>query len=157
MNIVYLGLGTNLGDKRRHLNLALDEIGKRIGRIISRSSFYATSPWGFLSAHRFLNAAAKVETGLSPEDVLRTTQLIERNLGRTSKSDVSGYTDRSIDIDILFFNDDIIKDKSLEIPHPLIEKRDFVLFPMVEIAPDFTHPVLHKTMCELLQTLLKDL
>lgn len=156
MNIVYLGLGTNLGNKKSFLNQALDNIEKRIGRIISRSSFYDTAPWGFVSENRFLNAVAKVETKLTPTEVLSITQTIEKELGRKTKSDTLGYADRPIDIDILFFNDEVIKEQQLEIPHPQIENRDFVLLPLVEIAPDLHHPVLQKTMRELLQSLLKN-
>lgn len=156
MNVVYLGLGANLGDKRKCLTAALDCIEQLIGRIVSRSAFYDTMPWGFVSDSRFLNAVAKVETRLSPDDVLRVTQQIEKKLGRREKSCASGYTDRPIDIDILFFNNDIIQEKNLQVPHPLIEKRDFVLLPMVEIAPDFQHPVTHESMRTLLQTLLKN-
>lgn len=154
MNIVYLGLGTNLGDKRSLLRQALDDIEERIGRIISRSSFYDTAPWGFISENRFLNAVAKVETPLSPGELLSMTQTIEKELGRKTKSDASGYADRPMDIDILLFNDEIIHDEWLEIPHPQIEHRDFVLLPLVEIAPDLRHPVLQKTMRELLQELI---
>lgn len=154
MNIVYLGLGTNLGDKRSLLRQALDDIEERIGRIISRSSFYDTAPWGFISENRFLNAVAKVETPLSPGELLSMTQTMEKELGRKTKSDASGYADRPMDIDILLFNDEIIHDERLEIPHPQIEHRDFVLLPFVEIAPDLRHPVLQKTMRELLQELI---
>lgn len=154
MNISYLGLGTNLGNKRENLNRAIKHINERIGRVISRSSFYDTAPWGFQSENRFLNAIVKVETSLTPEQLLAITQTLEKEAGRTRKTDSQGYSDRPIDIDILFFNDVILKQDMLEIPHPQIQKRDFVLLPLVEIAPDLRHPVLHKTMRELLQTLL---
>lgn len=154
MNIAYLGLGSNLGDKRYHLNQAVKDIHERIGRIISRSSFYDTAPWGFQSENRFLNAVIKVETPLSAEGLLSATQGIEREAGRVRKANKTGYADRPIDIDILFFNNLILQKEQLHIPHPLIANRDFVLLPMVEIAPDLEHPVLHQTMRELLQILL---
>lgn len=153
MNIVYLGLGSNLGDKKSCLNRAIMNINERIGRVISRSSFYDTTPWGFQSNNRFLNAVVKIETKLTPEELLTITQQIEKESGRQKKS-VSGiYSDRNIDIDILFYNTLILKNEHLEIPHALIQERDFVLLPMVEIAPDFIHPVLHLTMRDLLQQL----
>lgn len=154
MNTAYLGLGSNLGDKAFHLNQAIKGINERIGRVISRSSFYDTAPWGFHSENRFLNAAVKVETVLTPEELLRKTQDIEKELGRMVKSNKAGYADRPIDIDILFFNDLILKKEPLEIPHPHIASRDFVLLPLVEIAPYLEHPVLHQTMQALLQKLL---
>lgn len=153
MNITYLGLGTNLGNKKENLERAIKQINEQIGRIISRSSFYDTTPWGFQSENRFLNAVVKVETNLTPEKLLDITQTLEKQAGRTGKTDAQGYSDRLIDIDILFFNNIILKNELLEIPHPQIQKRDFVLLPLVEIAPDLRHPVLHRTMRDLLQQL----
>lgn len=153
MNITYLGLGTNLGNKKENLERAIKQINEQIGRIISRSSFYDTTPWGFQSENRFLNAVVKVETNLTPEKLLDITQTLEEQAGRTGKTDTQGYSDRLIDIDILFFNNIILKNELLEIPHPQIQKRDFVLLPLVEIAPDLRHPVLHCTMRDLLQQL----
>lgn len=154
MNKVFLGLGSNLGDRQCRLNVAIEGIHERIGRIISRSSFYDTSPWGFHSDHRFLNAVVEVETPLSPGELLPVTQQLEKEAGRIQKTAADGYSDRPIDIDILFFNDLIIQDEQLQIPHPYIAKRDFVLLPLVEIAPDLQHPLLKKSMRELLQELL---
>ncbi len=151
---VYLGLGTNLGDKQAQLHRAVDEIEKRIGRVIVLSSFYETAPWGFQSDHSFLNAAVEVETTLSPLNLLHATQSIERDLGRTVKSTDGAYHDRPIDIDILLYGDEVYHDGELQIPHPLMEQRSFVLLPLAEIAPTLAHPRLHHTIRQLLDELL---
>ena len=147
---VYLGLGTNLGDKENNLNLAMDEIRKRVGEITSLSAFYATDPWGFDSQNSFLNAVCKAHTTLSPFEVLSTTQAIEKDLGRIRKSIGGQYSDRPIDIDILLYDNLIIDTPQLSIPHPLMHKRLFVMEPLTEIAPELVHPVLQQTMKELL-------
>ena len=152
MATVYLSLGTNLGNREENLNKAVSQIEKRIGRISSLSAFYQTAPWGFESQNEFLNIALKVESTLSPVEILRTTQNIETDLGRTLKSN-GNYSDRVIDIDILFYDKEIINTPDLVIPHPLLQLRDFVLTPMVEIAPDFSHPIFKKNMTELLSEL----
>jgi 2-amino-4-hydroxy-6-hydroxymethyldihydropteridine diphosphokinase len=136
MHQVYLGLGTNLGDKEANLKAALEEIAKRVGEITSQSAFYASEPWGFESDNSFLNAVCGVCTDLSPEETLRTTQEIERTLGRLKKSVNGVYSDRIIDIDILLFDDLRINTPELTIPHPLMWERDFVKIPLKEIAPD---------------------
>ncbi|MBR1720580.1 MAG: 2-amino-4-hydroxy-6-hydroxymethyldihydropteridine diphosphokinase [Phocaeicola sp.] len=151
MSTVYLGLGTNLGDKEVQLRTAVNEIEKRIGRIMILSAFYTTIPWGFTSEHTFLNAACAVETFLDPYELLSVTQDIEKNLGRKHKSVEHHYADRLIDIDILFFDQIIIHEPDLQIPHPLLTKRDFVLKPLVEIAPDLVHPINHLTIRKLWQ------
>ena len=151
MSTVYLGLGTNLGDKEVQLRTAVNEIEKRIGRIMILSAFYTTIPWGFTSEHTFLNAACAVETSLNPYELLSVTQDIEKNLGRKHKSVDHHYADRLIDIDILFFDQIIIHEANLQIPHPLLTKRDFVLKPLVEIAPDLVHPINHLTIRKLWQ------
>lgn len=153
MNTVYLSLGTNLGDKEHNLLLAMNEIGKRIGPIRGQSAFLETEPWGFDSDNRFLNAAVRVETTLSPITLLHATQAIERHLGRTHKSVEGVYHDRIIDIDILYYITDdhasclgeyvpveVLDSVSLHlctpqltIPHPLIHERDFVLIPLSQI------------------------
>lgn len=138
-SLVYLGLGTNLGDLDLNLHKAIDEIGKRVGKVISQSAFYKTEPWGFESQHTFLNAVVCVETELKPEDLLKATQHIEKNLGRTTKSNGS-YSDRIIDIDILLYDNLIMETDTLTIPHPLLHLRDFVLIPLREIAPELRHP-----------------
>lgn len=146
---VYLGLGTNLGDKERNLRMAVQKIEERIGKIVSLSAFYVTAPWGFASDNSFLNAVACVEIPLRPLEVLKETQAIERELGRTSKSMGGVYSDRLIDIDLLLYGDTIMDEEGLILPHPLMTERRFVMEPLAEIAPDVMHPVLHKTMKEL--------
>lgn len=148
---VYLGLGTNLGDKEANLDMAMEEIRKRVGEILSLSAYYITEPWGFDSKNAFLNAVCKVSTSLSPLDVLLTTQSIEKDLGRMKKSVNGQYSDRPIDIDILLYDDIVLDSPNLTIPHPLMHKRTFVMEPLSEIAPELVHPVLHKSMKEILK------
>lgn len=146
---VYLGLGTNLGDKEANLYAVVQKINERIGEITSLSAFYVTAPWGFSSDHSFLNAACCVESELPPLDLLRETQAIERELGRMKKSVDGNYSDRLIDIDLLLYGDLILRTPELEIPHPLMTERRFVMEPLAEIAPDVVHPVLGKRLGEL--------
>jgi len=148
MALVYLGLGTNLGDKMRNLNDALSLLAMEVGEVLCQSSFYESKPNGFESENDFLNAAVLVETSLSPFDLLAKTQMLESQLGRaTSRAKI--YVDRIIDIDILMYENRIINQPALKIPHPLFAERDFVLIPMAEIAPEMVHPLLGKTMLEL--------
>ena len=140
MALVYLGLGTNLGDKERNLNEAILKILQEVGKIICQSGFYESKPWGFQSENEFLNAVVSVETNLSALELLAKTQEIERELGRTAKSS-NGYADRVIDIDILLYDNEIIDLPELKIPHPLITERDFVYVPLLEIAPNLLNPI----------------
>ena len=151
---VYVGLGTNLGDKEQNLRDAVQKIEEQVGKIVSLSAFYVTAPWGFSSDNSFLNAAVCVETKLSPLEVLQETQMIEKELGRTQKSVNRMYSDRLIDIDLLLYEDLVLSVISasgveLTLPHPLMTERDFVMKPLAEIAPGLVHPVLGKTMKEL--------
>ncbi|NDV96672.1 2-amino-4-hydroxy-6-hydroxymethyldihydropteridine diphosphokinase [Dysgonomonas sp. 521] len=148
-HIVYLGLGSNLGDRGENLENAIDNIEERIGEIVATSAFYVTEPVGFQSDNQFLNAACKVETGLSPTEVLETAQAIEREMGRHSKSVNKEYTDRIIDIDILLFDDKILESPDLVLPHPHLHERTFVLYPLAEIAGDYVHPVFCKSISQL--------
>ena len=135
-HIVFLGLGTNLGDREGNLKAAVELINKRVGEVTSLSAFYVTEPWGFESSHPFLNAVCRVDTVLTPHEVLAVTQDIERMIGRTKKSVNGCYSDRPIDIDILIYDDCRLNTPELTIPHPLMHKRDFVMKPLGEIAPE---------------------
>lgn len=148
--MLYLSLGSNIDDRREHLAAALSEIEKRIGHITGKSDIIETSPWGFESPNRFLNQAIGVDTALLPEQVLEQTQAIELELGRKEKSKDGQYKDRIIDIDLLMYDDRIINSARLTLPHPLMAERFFVLMPLAQIAPDAVHPVLNKTISELL-------
>ena len=150
---VYLGLGTNLGDKEANLNIAMEEIRKRVGEITSLSAYYLTNPWGFDSQNTFLNAVCKACTTLSPLEVLSVTQSIEKKLGRMKKSIDGQYSDRPIDIDILLYDELVINTPELSVPHPLMHKRLFVMEPLTEIAPKLIHPVLHSSMEDILRDL----
>ena len=150
---VYLGLGTNLGDKKANLNMAMEEIRKRVGEITSLSAYYLTNPWGFDSQNTFLNAVCKACTTLSPLEVLSVTQSIEKKMGRMKKSIDGQYSDRPIDIDILLYDELVINTPELSVPHPLMHKRLFVMEPLTEIAPKLIHPVLHSSMEDILRDL----
>ena len=130
---VYLGLGTNLGDKVQNLKDAISRISDAVGRILRQSSFIETEPWGFESSNRFLNAVVCCETEKPPREVLLLTQQIERDMGRKQKSVSVGYVDRPIDIDILLYDDLTVDEPDLKIPHPLMHQRDFVMIPLEEI------------------------
>lgn len=144
----YIGLGTNIGNKRRNLITAAALLAERAGDVLSISSFYETEPWGFESDNTFLNAALLLETELEPLQLLSLTQEIEKEMGRTQKSD-GEYHDRIIDLDILLYDLCVINEAALVVPHPLMHKRQFVMEPLAEIAPMLVHPVLNKTMLEL--------
>ena len=153
MGIAYLSLGTNIGRKEDNLRKALRALEQEIGTLLKCSSFIDTAPWGFDSTHRFLNAAVSFQTELQPLELLKVTQQIERKLGRNSKSHNGLYQDRIIDIDILFYDQQIIQTEELTLPHPLISQRRFVLEPLSEIAAHFVHPTLHASINELLHRL----
>lgn len=141
MHKVYLGLGTNLGDKEGNLRKAISLIAERVGTVVRQSSFIETAPWGFESENSFVNAAICVETEKTPREVLLLTQQIERDLGRSktmladsgSPAVPREYHDRPIDIDILLYDSITVDEPDLKIPHPLMHERDFVMIPLKEI------------------------
>lgn len=153
MQLIYLGLGSNLGNKEKNIEAAYNKIEERIGNITSKSALYITEPIGFSSSNFFANTVCAVNTELDVYDLLRQTQLIEKEIGRTNKSVHGVYNDRLIDIDILVAGSLVIDSHSLTIPHPLLHNRKFVLEPFAEIAPDVLHPIFQKTIKELLLSL----
>ena len=132
-HLVFLGLGSNLGDKVEHLREAIDHIGKLVGTVERQSAFYFNAPWGFESDNEFVNAVVACSTSLSPRQLLRITQRIERMMGRKTKSKEGVYHDRIIDIDILLYDHLQVDEPDLKIPHPLMWKRDFVTIPLGEV------------------------
>ena len=130
---VYMSLGANLGDRKGNIKLAIKQISELIGPVVRQSALIETAPWGFNSANTFINAAVCSETSLSPREVLQATQGIERALGRTTKSIDGQYHDRLIDIDILLYDDLHVNEPGLVIPHPHMNKRQFVMQPLSEI------------------------
>ncbi|MBS5897614.1 MAG: 2-amino-4-hydroxy-6-hydroxymethyldihydropteridine diphosphokinase [Prevotella histicola] len=133
MHTVYLALGTNLGNRKAIMREAINNIGKKVGTVMRQSSFYETEPWGFESPNLFLNACICVSTKLAPRQLLEVTQAIERDMGRIEKTVGLQYVDRIIDIDILLYDDLHINEPDLVIPHPLMEEREFVMKPLLEI------------------------
>ena len=152
MAIAYLGLGTNIGNKRRNMITAAALLAERVGDILALSGFYETEPWGFESENFFLNAAVKLNTSFSPLELLQITQQIEKELGRTEKSN-GAYHDRIIDIDILLYDDEVLRTPQLTLPHSLMHERKFVMDPLSEIAPFVVHPVLKERIIDLKERL----
>ena len=146
MSKVYLSIGSNKGNRSILINKAIDEIEKKVGIIISRSSIYQTKSWGF-DSNDFYNLCLLIDTDIEPKSLLINLKKIEKSMGR---EDIDGsYSDRFIDIDILFYDNITTDSEDLKIPHPKIEIRKFVLVPMLEIADDYVHPILNKTIKEL--------
>ena len=156
MATVYLGLGTNIGNRKENLTRAIEALSLALGHYTALSSFIETAPWGFDSDNAFLNCAVAFDTELSPFQLLDTTENIERELGRTSKSNGGVYHDRVIDIDILLYGNMTIDTVRLTIPHPLMHMRDFVLEPLAQIAPHTVHPTTGKSIEQLKAALYSD-
>ncbi len=147
MKTVYLSLGSNVGDRERSLQNAIDLLGSPGLRILRSSSVYETEPLEFRAQGWFLNLVLEAESGLFPIQMLHKIQRVEKELGRRR---IVAKGPRSIDVDILLFGKFVVETPDLVIPHPRMHERRFVLEPMAELAPDLRHPVLRRTMRELL-------
>jgi len=152
---IFLLLGSNIHPRTAYLDRAVELINSSIGLITIASSIYESEPWGFDSPLLFLNQVFCVETTMNPMEILEKTQEIERQLGRIAKSDGT-YTSRTLDIDLLFFDDDIINLPALTVPHAQMTNRRFTLMPLAEISPQKEHPVLKKTCRQLLDTCIDE-
>ncbi len=141
---IVLGFGSNLGDREGLILSAYRLLVEELGELIKKSSFIETSPWGFESDNSFINSVAEFETLKSPFEALEICNRIEKELGRERNPEQKGYQNRTIDIDILFYEDMVLDTPTLKIPHPLIAERDFVLTPLKEILPNYIHPTLKK-------------
>lgn len=153
INRAYLSLGSNLGDKSANLNKAIELLKERAGEVLAVSSFYETAPDGFISENSFVNIALSLDTRLDVYVLLDVCEEIERELGRTTKSVNLNYSDRVIDIDILYFNNMQLATERLTLPHPRMHKRQFVLEPLAEIAPKFRHPITGMNTVKMLKEL----
>jgi 2-amino-4-hydroxy-6-hydroxymethyldihydropteridine diphosphokinase len=148
MNKVFLLIGGNIGDRLQNLHQAIDGLSAVCGPIIQQSAVYETAAWGITDQAAFLNQALLLTTSLPPQELITTILSVEEEMGRRR---MEKFGPRVIDIDILFFNDDIIHEPNLIVPHPQLQNRRFALAPMHEIAPALVHPVLHKTIEQLLR------
>jgi len=147
---VFVLLGSNLGDRELLVNQASKMIGERCGKIVAKSRLYESEPWGFKSEHWFLNQVVKVETAFSPDALMEVLLEIEKELGRDRSVPHEGYVSRPMDLDILYFGNEIIDTQMVKAPHPHLHERRFTLLPLCDIAPDYVHPVMKKTNLQLL-------
>lgn len=150
-NQAVLLLGTNLGDRMAFLDAAKSRIIKNIGAIEKKSNIYESTSWGYKSGNKFLNQVVIIQCELTPLKLLEQTQRIEFQLGKTSNSE-EAYTDRPIDIDILFFDNQLVNSNELKIPHPQLQNRRFTLLPLCEIFPSLIHPNFNQTISQILES-----
>ena len=148
MSIVFIGIGSNLGERRENCLEAVRRLEQLGVAVLKQSAMIETEPWGVKDQPYFINMAIEVETDLSPEELLLLLKYVEKSLGREK---ASHWGPRIIDLDILLYDDRIIDSADLKIPHPHLHERDFVLLPLLEIAPEKIHPVLERKISELIR------
>ena len=147
---VFVLLGSNLGDRELLVNQACKIMGERCGEIVAKSRLYESEPWGFQAEHWFLNQVVELKTSLSPDALMTELLAIEKELGRDRTTPHEGYVSRPMDLDILYFGNEIIDTQMVKAPHPRLHERRFTLLPLCDIAPDYVHPVMKKTNLQLL-------
>lgn len=143
---VYLLTGSNIGDRKKNLDLAKEKIRKAIGAVEAQSKIYETQPWGLADQDDFLNQALEVRTPLTPREVLKQAKKIEEEMGRVKSEK---WVARLIDIDLIFFDEMVLQEDGLVLPHPHFHERNFALVPVMELVPEMLHPVLHQTVEDL--------
>jgi 2-amino-4-hydroxy-6-hydroxymethyldihydropteridine diphosphokinase len=148
MEKIYISLGSNLGDRQNNLLEACKLIEKQLGEIKHKSKIYETEPWGFESSNQFLNQVIYLSSNKPAQNIMEIALSIENEMGRVRNQE--RYSSRVIDIDVLFVGAQILKNDVIEVPHPRLHKRNFVLTPLKEIAPEFIHPVFEKPVRDLL-------
>ena len=150
MTIVYLSIGSNKGDRVNYIHKAASLIANSENiKLVRASTLYESEPWGEKNQPWFVNAALEVKTTLSAQDFLKRMQNIEIQLGRVHDENTKKWGEREIDIDIIFLGNEIINDENLKVPHPYAHKRAFVLVPLLELIPDFIHPVIKKSLLDI--------
>lgn len=149
MHSLVILLGGNIGDRLSILNHAISKISAQLGEVVKQSSFYESEPWGYNDSFQYLNAVVEVQTNLAPQECLDLLLNIEKDLGR-KRIEKGVYEARTIDLDILFYDNIVLKTDFLTIPHPLLQERLFTLQPLNEILPHLMHPVFNKSIKQLL-------
>ena len=144
-HVAYLSIGTNLGDRMKNIEICINNISEK-SNILQMSSVYETEPWGYEDDNKYLNLVVKITTDFYALELLQSLKFIEKNMGRKESTSSAMYSSRIIDIDILFFNRDIINEKILVVPHPQLYFRNYVLEPFSEINDDFICPVTHQSI-----------
>ena len=148
---VFILLGSNLGDRQLLVNQACRMMEEKCGKIVAKSRLYESEPWGFKSEHWFLNQVVEVQTQLSPDEMMRQLLEIEKELGRDRSTPHEGYVSRPMDLDILYWGEDLlVESQHVIVPHPRLHQRRFTLLPLCDIAPDYVHPIMKKTNLQLL-------
>lgn len=149
-NLVYLGFGSNLGEKEQVILQAYELLKQALGPLKKQSSFFYSEAFGFESENTFVNSVCLFETEKNANEILMCTKEVELQMGRTQKSIHKQYQDRILDIDILLFNEEIIDTPDLQVPHPELQNRDFVYVPLLEIEPFIKHPTFNRSLSELI-------
>lgn len=155
MSVAHFNIGSNIGHRATNIDCAVSYLGRRVGRVIACSRPVETAPWGFDSENQFLNVGVNIETRLTPLEIIAEIQAIEHDLApEESHRDSNGnYVDRSVDIDLICYGNSVSNDPIAIVPHPRMHLREFVLMPLVELMPEWEHPILHKTAAKLLAEL----